>query len=72
MLFKISDFALYGETLKKAYMTFKTNFYFSMNYLLNCKGDMEGEATIAREKKKKSPDIKGVNLFIHPYHLKFT
>ena len=53
MLFKISDFALYGQTLKKAYMTVKTNFYFSINYLLNCKGDMEWEATIARGKKKK-------------------
>lgn len=65
MLFKISDFALYGQTFKKAYMTVKTNFYFSMNYLLNCKGDMEWEATIPWEKKKSLQISKeGICLFI--------
>lgn len=56
-----------GKLKKRTYMTVKTNFYCSMNYLLNCKGDMEWEAAITQ--KKKTPDIKGVNLFIHPYHL---
>lgn len=39
-----------GKLKKKKYMRVETNFYCSMNYLLNCKGDMEWEAALSGKK----------------------